>query len=76
MVKITLSEGKFLNTLKSWPFRAENNAQTTSEQLQTNFQKVQKRLLTQNMIKRPSQMAKINVTYQPLQLKIHPKVDD
>ena len=28
--------------IESVPFRAENNAQTTSEQLQTNFQKVQK----------------------------------
>ena len=30
------------NTPKSGPFKAKNNAQTTSEQLQTNFQKVKK----------------------------------
>ena len=58
MVKMTLSEGKILtenfdfrghistfraeNTPKKEPFKAKNNAQTTSEQLQTNFQKVQK----------------------------------
>ena len=58
MVKMTLSEGQFLtqnfdfrghistfraeNTAKSGHFKAENNAQTTSEHLQTNFQKVQK----------------------------------
>ena len=28
--------------LKNWSFTAKNNAQTTSEQLQTNFQKVKK----------------------------------
>ena len=58
MVKITLSEGQILannfdfrglistfrteNTPKSGAFKAKNNALTTSEQLQTNFQKVQK----------------------------------
>ena len=58
MVKMTLSEGQFLtkifdfrghistfraeNTPKSEAFKAKNNALTTSEQLQTNFQKVQK----------------------------------
>ena len=58
MVKMTPSEGQFLtknfdfrgqistfraeNTPKSMSFKAKNNAQTTSEQLQTNFQKVKK----------------------------------
>ena len=28
--------------LKRWPFKAKNNAQTTSEQLQTNIEKAQK----------------------------------
>ena len=58
MVKMTLSEAQILtsnfdfrghistfrakNTLKSSSFNAENNAQTTSEQLQTNFQKSKK----------------------------------
>ena len=58
MVKIALSEGKILaqkidfrghlstfrakNEPKSGPCKAKNDAQTTSEQLQTNFQKVQK----------------------------------
>ena len=58
MVKMTLSESQNLtynidfrihistfwaeNTFKSSTFKAKNNAQTTSEQLQTNFQNVQK----------------------------------
>ena len=58
MVKMTLSEGQILtknfdfqghiltfgakNTAKTEPFKAENNAKATSEQLQTNFQIVQK----------------------------------
>ena len=58
MAKMTPSEGQILtkffdfrghlstfraeNTPKSWPFKAKNNAQTTSEELQTNFQNVQK----------------------------------
>ena len=58
MVKMTLSEGQFLtknfdsrghistfraeNTPKSRAFKVKNNALTTSEQLQTNFQKPQK----------------------------------
>ena len=58
MVKMTLSEGQILtqkfdfrghistfqaeNTPKNEAFETKNNAQTTSEQLQTNFQKVQK----------------------------------
>ena len=58
MVKLTLLEGQFLtknfdfrgqistfrakNSLKSTSFKAKNNALTTSEQLQTNFQNVQK----------------------------------
>ena len=58
MVKMTLSEGQILtqnvdfrgqistfcaeDTPKSGPFKAKNNAQTTSEHLQNNFQKVQK----------------------------------
>ena len=59
MVKMTLSEGPNLtsnfdfrghvstfrakNTPKKWPFNAKTNAQTTSEQLQTNFQKPQEK---------------------------------
>ena len=58
MVKMTPSEGQFLtknfdfrghistfrakNTPKSRAFKAKNNAWTTSEHLQNNFQKVQK----------------------------------
>ena len=58
MVKMALSEGQNLtlnfdfrghistfraeNTHKSRPFKAENNAQTTSEQLENNFEKAQK----------------------------------
>ena len=58
MVKMTLSEGQILpqnfdvigqiltfcaeNKPESGTFKAKNNAQTTPEQLQTNFQKVQK----------------------------------
>ena len=58
MVKITLSEAQILtfnfdfrghittfrakNTPESWACKAQNDAQTTSEQLLTNFQKVQK----------------------------------
>ena len=57
MVKMTLSESQFLtknfdfrghistfraeNTPKSWHFKVENNALTTSEHLQNNFQKSQ-----------------------------------
>ena len=65
---MTLSEGQILtknfdfrghistfwakNTPKSGTFKAENNAQTTSEQLQTNFQKPLKTgFLTQEMVK-------------------------
>ena len=40
------------NTSKSGPFKVKNNAQTTSELLQTNFQKVQKTtFLTLKMVK-------------------------
>ena len=40
------------NTPKSGPFKAENNAQTTSKQLQNKFQKVQKTcFLTLKMVK-------------------------
>ena len=58
IVKMTLSEGQNLtwklnfrghlstfraeNRAESGPFKALNNAQTTSEQIQTNFQKPQK----------------------------------
>ena len=31
-------------TLERWAFQAQNDAQTTSEQLQTNFQKSRKRV--------------------------------
>ena len=40
------------NTTKSGPFKAKNNAQTLSEQLKNNFQKVQKTtFLTPKMVK-------------------------
>ena len=58
MSKMTLSEGQILtktfdfwghlstfrakNTHKSWPFKAKNNAQITSEHHQNNFKKSQK----------------------------------
>ena len=58
MIKIALSEGQILtynfdfrghistfraiNTPESGPFKAQNDAQITSKQLQNNFQKVQK----------------------------------
>ena len=68
MFKMTLSEAQILaynfdftghistfgakNTPKCRPFKAKNNAQTTSEQIQTNFQKVQKTIfLTQKVVK-------------------------
>ena len=48
-----------VNTPKRGPFIAENNVQTTSEQLQTNFQKVQKTyLLAQKMVKSRVQILK------------------
>ena len=37
-----LSTFRAENTPESWSFKAKNNAQTTPEQLQTNFQNVQK----------------------------------
>ena len=68
MVKMTLSEGQILtknfdfrghistfraeNTSVSVAFKAKNDAWTTSELLQTNFQKVQKTgFLTLKMVK-------------------------
>ena len=62
MVKMTLSEAQILtyhistfrakNTPESGSFKAQNDAQITSEQLQTNFQKVQKTgFLTLKMVK-------------------------
>ena len=68
IVKMTLSEGQILtqnfdfrghistfraeNTAKSGHFKAKNNAQTTSEHLQNNFQKVQETtFLTQKLVK-------------------------
>ena len=68
MVKMTLSEGQILtlnfdirghistfrakNTPKSWSFQTENNSQTTSEQLQTNFQNpLRTGFLTLKMVK-------------------------
>ena len=37
-----LSTFRAENTPKSWPLKAKNNTQTTSEQPQINFQKVRK----------------------------------
>ena len=68
MVKMTLSEGQNLvsnfdfgghistfrakNKPESWSFKAKNDAQTTSEQLETNFQKALKTgFLTLKMVK-------------------------
>ena len=74
------------NTPKSRPYQAENNAQKFSKQLQNNFGKVQKStFLTPKMVKNdPSKPPKwanfwpkisiFGVIYQPLELKIHPKV--
>ena len=84
---MALSEGQFLtqnydfrghistfrpkNTLKSGGFKAKNNAQTTSEQLQTNFQKVQKTtFLAPNMVKsRVPILAKVSIFCCILDLK-------
>ena len=51
------------NTPKSGFFKAKNNAQTTSEQLQTNFQKVQKTtFLAPKMVKsRVPILAKVSI---------------
>ena len=74
-VKMTLSEGQILtlnfdftghistfrpqNKPKSRPFKAKNNTQTTSEQLQKNFQKAQQSgFLTMEIVK-ISHIAKI-----------------
>ena len=48
------------NTPKSRPFKVENNAQTLPEQLQNNFEKVQKTtFLTPKMVKNdPSKLPK------------------
>ena len=67
MVKMTPSEGQFLtknfdfrgqistfrakNTTKSTSLKVKNNRQTTSEHLQTNFQKVQKTTFLARKIK-------------------------
>jgi len=87
MVKMTLSEGPILalnfdfrghistfqaeNTPKSGPFKTKNNAQTTSEQLQTNFQKVQKTtFLAPKMVKsRVPILAKVSIFGCILDLK-------
>ena len=60
------------NTLKSGSFKAKNNAQTTSEQLQTNFQKVKKTYFWSGKLSKwPSQRAKfwtiliLEVIYRP-----------
>ena len=84
MVKMALSEGQFLtqnydfrghistfrpkNTLKSGGFKAKNNAQTTSEQLQTNFQKVQKTTFL------APKMVKSRVPILKKWRKFHPKI--
>ena len=74
------------NTPKSRPFKVENNAQTLPKQLQNNFEKVQKTTFsTPKMVKNdPSKRSKwakfwqkiliLGVIYQPLELKIPPKV--
>ena len=71
-------------TTKSGPFKVENNAQTLPKQLQNNFEKVQKMTFSAPKMdkndpsKPPYFRAKISifgvVIYQPLELKIHPKV--
>ena len=69
-------------TPKSLLFKAKNNAQTTSEQPQTNFQKVQKTgFMTLKIVKMTSQRAKfclkiliLELIYQPFNLKIQLKV--
>ena len=69
-------------TLKSWPLKAKNTAQTTSEQLKTTLKNPSKRVFWPwKLSKWPSQKAKIwptililEVIYQPFKLKIHPKV--
>ena len=51
------------NTPESWAFEAQNDAQTTSEQLQTYFQNVQKTgFLTLKMVKMTLKEAQI-LTY-------------
>ena len=81
-----LSTFEARNTPKSRPFEAENKAQTLPKQVQNNFEKVQKStFLTPKMVKNdPSNRPKwanfwpkisiFGVIYQPLELKIHPKV--
>ena len=81
-----LSTFEAQNTPKSRPFEAENKAQTLPKQVQNNFEKVQKStFLTPKMVKNdPSNRPKwanfwpkiliFGVIYQPLELKIHPKV--
>merc|ERR1712212_549929 len=87
MVKMTLSEGQILtsnfdfgghistfraeNTPKSEAFKAKNNAQTTSEHLQNNFQKVQKTtFLAPKMVKsRVPILAKVSIFGCILDLK-------
>ena len=81
-----LSTFEAQNTPKSRPFEAENKAQTLPKQVQNNFEKVEKStFLTPKMVKNdPSNRPKwanfwpkiliFGVIYQPLELKIHPKV--
>ena len=90
MVKMTLAEGQILtqdfdfsdhiptfraiNTTEVWPFKTENNVQTTSEHPQNNFQKVQKTtFLAPKMVKSRvpilSNLAKVSIFGCILDLK-------
>ena len=62
------------NKPKSRPFKAKNNAQTTSEQLKTNFQKVEKTtFLGPKMVKSRvpifETLAKVSIFWSILDLK-------
>ena len=70
------------NTPKSGPYKTKNNAQTTSEQLQTNFQKFQKTVFCDpengqnDPLRGPNFEPKIlilEVIYRSFELKIHIK---
>ncbi|MEL6606589.1 MAG: hypothetical protein AAFP20_25715, partial [Cyanobacteria bacterium J06614_10] len=71
------------NTPKSGPYKTKNNAQTTSEQLQTNFQKFQKTVFCDpengqnDPLRGPNFEPKIlilEVIYRSFELKIQLKV--
>merc|ERR1711954_300081 len=64
------------NTLESWAFKAKNNAQTTSEHPQNNFQKVQKTTFLAPKMKWSNQgyqfcrfLAKVSIFSYTLDLK-------